>query len=55
MSKVDSMELSVTAATRDRAEPLLSRMVRSVLEALHESRKRAARRMIEDYRRQSGG
>ena len=53
MSKVDSMELPV--AVRGRPEPLLSQIMRSVLQALHESRKRAARRMIEDYRRQSGG
>jgi hypothetical protein len=52
LSKVNPMELSVAVATSDSAEPLLSRIMRSVLEALHESRKRAARRMIEDYRRQ---
>jgi hypothetical protein len=54
LSKVDSIELSVAVAARDSSEPPLSRIMRSVLEALHESRKRAARRMIEDYRRQCG-
>jgi hypothetical protein len=32
----------------------LSCALRSVLEALQDSRERAARRIIEDYRRQSG-
>jgi hypothetical protein len=54
LSKVESMEMPVAVAARDSTEPLLSRMMRSVLEALQESRRRAARRMIEGYRRQCG-
>jgi hypothetical protein len=54
LSKVESMEMPTVVAIRDSAEPLLSRMIQGVLEALHESRRRAALRMIEDYRRQCG-
>jgi hypothetical protein len=54
LSKVDSMDVTVAAAARSSAEPLASRVMRSVLEALRESRRRAARKMIEDYRRQCG-
>jgi len=46
------MPKSVTV--RDNTLQLLSRALRSVLEALQDSRERAARRIIEDYRRQSG-
>jgi len=41
-------------AVRSNTLQLLSRALRSLLEAMHDSRKRAARRIIEDYRRQCG-
>jgi hypothetical protein len=46
------MPKSVTV--RSSALRRLSRALRSLLEALQDSRERTARRIIEDYRRQSG-
>jgi hypothetical protein len=48
------MSMSPPMAVRPDALPPWARALQSVLKALHESRERAARRIVEDYRRQCG-
>jgi hypothetical protein len=54
LSKVESMEMPVAVVVRGGGTTLLSRLMRNVMDALHESRRRAALRVIKDYRRQCG-
>jgi hypothetical protein len=51
LAKVYSMRVPVHTVARGKGFRLLSRVLQSVLHALQDSRKRQARRIIEDYRR----
>jgi hypothetical protein len=53
LPKAISIPMPKSVAMRNIALQQLSRALRSVLEALQDSRERAARRIIEDYRRES--
>ena len=54
LPKAISISMPKSVTVRGNTLQLLSRALRSVLEALQDSRERAARRIVEDYRRQSG-
>ena len=54
LPKAISIPMPKSVTVRGNTLQLLLRALRSVLEALQDSRERAARRIVEDYRRQSG-